>query len=92
MEALLDQDWFQTLGVIVLIANGITAALPDAFVQKIPVLRTIWPIINWVSINIFNNINHPKGMAGAAAVEKEIAKAKSKVAERESLPDVLDGL
>lgn len=91
-EGLLDNQYFQIAGAIVLGANTITAALPDAFVQKIPVLRTIWPILNWLAINVFNNINAPKGMAAAADVEKDIAKARAKVIEREKLPDVLEGL
>ena len=55
-------------------------------------LNTLWPIFNWLAGNIFNNINHPKGMSGAKEVEKEIDKAKAKIRERQSLPDVLDGL
>jgi hypothetical protein len=92
MEAFTDQGWFQTLGVVVLVANTLTASLPDAWVQKIPVLRTIWPLLNWASINIFNNINHPKGMKASKEVEKEIDEAKAKVRERSGLPDVLDGV
>lgn len=60
--------------------------------QKIPVLGTMWPIFNWLAGNIFNNLNHPKGMSGVKEVEKELDKAKAKIRERESLPDVLDGL
>ena len=92
LEGLMDHQWFQIASAGCLGANAITAALPDAVVQKIPVIRTIWPILNWLSANVFNNINHPKGVAGAASVEKEIAKARAKVAERESLPNVLDGM
>ena len=42
--------------------------------------------------NVFNNINHPKGMAARAEVEEEIDKAKAKVRERVGMPDVLDGM
>ena len=92
MEAFANQEWFQIVGEIVLIFTAITGSLPDRWVQKIPVLGTMWPIFNWLAGNIFNNINHPKGMSGAKEVEKEIDKAKAKIRERESLPDVLDGL
>tara|TARA_R110002020_G_scaffold50132_5_gene142009 strand:- start:168 stop:446 length:279 start_codon:yes stop_codon:yes gene_type:complete len=92
MDAFASQEWFQIAGEIVLIFTAITGSLPDRWVQKIPVLGTVWPIFNWLAGNVFNNINHPKGMSGAKEVEKEIDKAKSKIRERQSLPDVLDGL
>ena len=92
MDAFADQSWFQIMGQIVLIFTAVTGALPDRFVQKIPVLGTLWPIFNWLAGNVFNNINHPKGMAARAEVEEEIDKAKAKVRERVGMPDVLDGL
>ena len=92
MEAFANQEWFQIAGEVVLVFTAITGSLPDRWVQRIPVLGTVWPIFNWLAGNVFNNINHPKGMSGAKEVEKEIDKAKAKIRERESLPDVLDGL
>jgi hypothetical protein len=91
-ESLMDQTWFQCVGATVVAANIITASLPDTLVQRIPILRTIWPILNWLAANIFNNINHPKGMKASLEVEKEIAEAKAKVAKRDGLPDTLAGL
>ena len=87
-----DQSWFQIAGQVVLVFTAITGALPDKFVQKIPVLKTLWPIMNYLAGNVFNNINHPKGMAASKEVEKEIDEAKAKVRERSGMPDVLDGL
>lgn len=87
-----DQSWFQIAGQIVLVFTGITGALPDKFVQKIPVLNTLWPIMNWMAGNVFNNINHPKGMAASKEVEKEIDEAKAKVRERSGITDTLDGV
>ena len=92
MDAFADQSWFQIAGQIVLIFTAVTGALPDRFVQKIPVLGTLWPIFNRLAGNVFNNINHPKGMAARAEVEEEIDKAKAKVRERVGMPDVLDGM
>ena len=92
MEMFADQSWFQIAGQIVLIFTAVTGALPDRFVQKIPVLGTLWPICNWLAGNVFNNINHPKGMAAKADVEKEIDEAKAKVRNRSGMPDVLDGM
>jgi len=45
-----------------------------------------------LAVNVFNNINHPKGMAAQADVEKEIDEAKAKVRVRAGMPDVLDGM
>ena len=92
MDAFADQSWFQIAGQIVLIFTAVTGALPDRFVQKIPVLGTLWPIFNWLAGNVFNNINHPKGMAAKSEVEEEIDKAKAKVRQRVGMPDVLDGM
>ena len=92
MDMFADQSWFQISGQIVLIFTAVTGALPDRFVQKIPVLGTLWPIFNWLAGNVFNNINHPKGMAAKADVEKEIDEAKAKVRTRSGMPDVLDGM
>jgi len=87
-----DQTWFQILGQVVLLFTVITGALPDRFVQKIPVLGTLWPIFNWLAGNVFNNINHPRGMAARLEVEREIDDAKAKVRARTGMPDVLDGM
>ena len=92
MEMFMNQGWFQIAGEIVLVFTAITGSLPDRWVQKIPVLGTIWPIFNWLAGNVCNNINHPKGMAARKEVEKEIDKAKAEVRDRDGLPDVLDGM
>ena len=92
MEMFMNQAWFQIAGEIVLLFTAITGSLPDRWVQKVPILGTVWPIFNWLAGNIFNNINHPKGMAAKVEVEKEIDEAKAKVRDRSGMPDVLDGL
>lgn len=92
MEMFMNQGWFQIAGEIVLMFTVVTSSLPDRWVQKIPVLSTLWPIFNWLAGNVFNNINHPKGMAAAKEVEKEIDKAKAEVRDRDGLPDVLNGV
>jgi len=92
MDAFASQEWFQIVGEVVLVFTAVTGSLPDRWVQKIPVLGTMWPIFNWLAGNVFNNLNHPKGMAGAKEVEKEINKAKSEVRTRKSMSDVLNGL
>ena len=92
MEMFMNQAWFQIAGEIVLMFTVITGALPDRWVQKVPILGTMWPMFNWLAGNIFNNINHPKGMAARVEVEKEIDEAKAKVRDRICRPDVLDGM
>ena len=92
MEMFMNQAWFQIAGEVVIFFTAITGALPDRWVQKVPILGTVWPIFNWLAGNIFNNINHPKGMAAKVEVEKEIDEAKDKVRDRVGMPDVLDGM
>jgi hypothetical protein len=86
------QGWFEIAGQVVLVFTALTGALPDKFASKIPILKTVWPLMNWLAGNVFNNINHPKGMAASADVEKEIDEAKAEVRDRSGMPDVLDGL
>ena len=92
MEAFMNQGWFQIAGEIVLMFTALTGAMPDRFVNKIPVLGKLWPIFNWVAGNIFNHVNHPKGMAALQEVEDELDKAKAEVKDRTGLPDVLNGV
>lgn len=92
MEMIMSQSWFQIAGEIVLMFTALTGAMPDRFVNKIPVLGKLWPIFNWLAGNIFNNVNHPKGMAALREVEDELDKAKAEVRDRVKLPDVLDGV
>jgi hypothetical protein len=92
MEMFMSQNWFQIVGEVVLMFTALTGALPDRFVNKIPVLGKLWPIFNWLAGNIFNNVNHPKGMAALREVEDELDKAKAEVRDRVKLPDVLDGV
>ena len=92
MEAFMNQGWFQIAGEVVLMFTALTGAMPDRFVNKIPVLGKLWPIFNWLAGNIFNNVNHPKGMAALQEVEDELDKAKAEVKARTGLPDVLNGV
>jgi len=92
MEMFMNQSWFQIVGEIVLMFTALTGAMPDRFVAKIPVLGKLWPVFNWLAGNVFNNVNHPKGMAALSEVEDEIDKAKAEVRDRVDLPDVLDGV
>ena len=89
---IMNQSWFQIAGEIVLMFTALTGAMPDRLVNKIPVLGKLWPIFNWLAGNIFNNVNHPKGMAALQEVEDELDKAKAEVRNRVKLPDVLNGV
>ena len=88
----MNQGWFQIAGEVVLMFTALTGAMPARLVNKIPVLGKLWPIFNWLAGNIFNNVNHPKGMAALQEVEDELDKAKAEVKDRTGLPDVLNGV
>ena len=92
VEAFMNQGWFQIAGEVVLMFTALTGAMPDRFVNKIPVLGKLWPIFNWLAGNIFNNVNHPKGMAALQEVEDELDKAKAEVKDRNGITDVLNGV
>ena len=69
MEMFTGQSWFQIVGEIVFMFTVLTGALPDRWVQKIPVLGTVWPIFNWLAGNIFNNISQKFGIDGCQMIE-----------------------
>ena len=58
------QPWFETFATVVVIASGITATLKDRYAERIPVIGKIWPILNWLSMNVGHNENKADGMDG----------------------------
>ena len=54
------QSWWGLATTIIVIANGITMTLRDKYAENIPILGKIWPILNWLSLNIANNKNDDK--------------------------------
>ena len=56
-EWMSSQSWWGIVTTIVVIANGITMTLRDRYAESIPVLGKIWPILNWLSLNVARNKN-----------------------------------
>ena len=54
------QSWWGLATTIIVIANCITITLRDKYAENIPILGKIWPILNWLSLNIANNKNDEK--------------------------------
>ena len=54
------QSWWGIVTTVVVIANGVTMTLRDRYAEQIPILGKIWPILNWLSLNIANNKNDEK--------------------------------
>jgi hypothetical protein len=54
------QSWWGLATTIIVIANGITMTLKDKYAEGIPILGKIWPILNWLSLNVANNKNEGK--------------------------------
>ena len=54
------QSWSGLATTIIVIANGITMTLKDKYAENIPIIGKIWPILNWLSLNIANNKNEEK--------------------------------
>ena len=53
------QSWWHIVSTGVVIANGITMTLKEKYMEDIPMLGKIWPVLNWLSLNIGNNKNDP---------------------------------
>ena len=51
------QSWSHIISTVVVIANGITVTLKDKYMEDIPLLGKIYPVLNWLSLNIGNNKN-----------------------------------
>ena len=54
------QSWWGIATTLIVIANAITMTLRDKYAENIPILGKIWPILNWLSLNIANNKNEEK--------------------------------
>ena len=54
------QSWWGIATTVIVLANGITMTLRDRYAEEIPILGKIWPILNWLSLNIGNNKNEDK--------------------------------
>ena len=62
MATLQATPWWSTFTTVVVIASGITATLKDRYAEQIPIIGRIWPIMNWLSLNVGHNENNPEGM------------------------------
>ncbi|MDP7367329.1 MAG: hypothetical protein QGH83_08710 [Candidatus Pacebacteria bacterium] len=51
------QAWWGIFTTVVVAANAVTMTLKDSDAVKIPFLGKIWPILNWLSLNIAKNKN-----------------------------------
>ena len=51
------QSWWGPLASIVVVANAITLAVKDQYAEKLPIIGKIWPIMNWLALNVRHNKN-----------------------------------
>ena len=56
-EWMSSQSWWGIFATIVVAANAVTMSLKDRYAESIPVLVKIWPILNWLSLNVGRNKN-----------------------------------
>ena len=54
------QAWFGVASTVVVVANMVTMSLKDEYAEKLPILGKIWPILNWLALNIAKNKNEKK--------------------------------
>ena len=55
------EAWFGIASTIVVCANAVTMTLKDDYAERLPIIGKIWPILNWLSLNIAKNKNDAKG-------------------------------
>ena len=51
------QTWWEIFTTVVVAANAVTMSLKDSKAVKIPFIGKIWPVLNWLSLNINHNEN-----------------------------------
>jgi len=54
--------WWDTFATVVVIASAVTATLKDRYAEQIPIIGKVWPIMNWLSLNVGHNENNHDGM------------------------------
>lgn len=54
--------YWKEMSTVVTVASIITMTLKDTWAEKFPILDKIWPILNWLSLNVFQNKNKPHGL------------------------------
>ena len=54
------QSWWHVVTTIVVIANAVTMTLKDKYAESLPIIGRLWPILNWLSLNIGHNENNEK--------------------------------
>ena len=54
------QSWWHVVTTIVVIANAVTMTLKDKYAESLPIIGRLWPILNWLSLNVANNKNDDK--------------------------------
>ena len=54
--------WWDSFATVVVIASAVTATLKDRYAEQIPIIGKVWPIMNWLSLNVGHNENNHAGM------------------------------
>ena len=54
--------WWDTFATVVVMASAVTATLKDKYAEQIPIIGRVWPILNWLSLNVGHNENSRDGM------------------------------
>ena len=54
--------WWDSFATVVVIASAMTATLKDRYAEQIPIIGKVWPIMNWLSLNVGHNENNHDGM------------------------------
>jgi len=56
-------SWWGTASTIVVVASGITSVLKDNYAEKLPIIGKVWPILNWLAMNVGHNENNKDGFS-----------------------------
>jgi len=54
--------YWTEISTVVTVASMVTMTMRDRYAHKIPILNKIYPILNYLSLNVFHNENKEAGM------------------------------
>lgn len=57
MEMFTSQPWYAIAGEIIMFANVVTMAIPNAWSAKIPGFKYVVMGLDWLALNVFANKN-----------------------------------
>ncbi len=57
LEMFADQEWYVIVAEVIGFANMVTIWISDRWANSVPWIKPLNKVLNWLSLNLFNNKN-----------------------------------